>query len=61
VHYEPSGIMKFKIELKSSFFFTAYMFCKFGQGDEIICLHTSLIISLRIGDIFIKSNYCNNY
>lgn len=44
-------ILNFKIDLKSSFIFIAYMFCKFGQGDEIICLHTFQIIPLRIVDI----------
>lgn len=48
---EPSRLLNFKIDLKSRFVFTAYMFCKFGQGDEIICLHTFQIIPLRIVDI----------
>lgn len=51
MHYKPSEVLNFKIDLKSSFVFTAYMFCKFGQGDEIICLHTFLIMSLRVVDI----------
>jgi hypothetical protein len=48
---KPSYSPNFKVDFKPNFGSATYMFCNFGQGDEIICLHIFQIILLRIVDI----------